>query len=125
VFLTTHSSVSVRSLHDTWKIEPGQISLGEVIGRGAAGSVYRAMWMDMVVAVKTVATPLGEESSGYWDDIQQEIQFLRTIRHPCIVFFFGAGNFRDRESARIVITHVYTSMGVSVHKLAHTNTYTH
>ncbi len=64
-----------------------------VIGHGSAGLVIRGTWRGVNVVVKKLKASqhLVENSS----DFRKEISVMRTIRHPNIVLFFGAGEFDD------------------------------
>eukprot|EP00953_Heterococcus_sp_UTEX-ZZ885_P019926 11128-Heterococcus_DN1.PRE.6 len=66
------------------------------IGRGNFGSVFKAVWMNITVAVKTPITTesnddslIKYEDAFYCDFLQlfEEYEMSRRIRHPCIVTF--------------------------------------
>eukprot|EP01147_Barroeca_monosierra_P004096 gene4096-6491_t len=59
---------------------------------GASGDVYKAKYNGKTVAVKQLKSVLieGDESNSF-REFQEEILFLRGIRHANIVFFYGAG----------------------------------
>jgi hypothetical protein len=63
---------------------------------GGYGRVYRAKYRDWTVAVKQLQLVMAE-----WPDIRREflreIQFMRTVRHPNIVMFIGAGHYDENH----------------------------
>jgi Tol biopolymer transport system component len=70
---------------DTWS----HLSLREVIGRGAYGTVYRA-WdprLDREVALKLISESIGR---GYADAVIHEARLLAKINHPNVVTIYGA-----------------------------------
>ena len=66
------------------------VVLGEELGRGAYGAVYRAMWRGAPVAVKQLRE-LPEGSEEELKTFQNETRQLYRLRHPHVVQFFGAG----------------------------------
>jgi tRNA A-37 threonylcarbamoyl transferase component Bud32 len=82
-------------LRRAWQIHPDEVSRGRLLETGGAGAVHLATWGGLQVAVKTLRV-----SVMYLDDqavasFQQEIEFLRTLRHPNVVIIFGAGSDTD------------------------------
>jgi hypothetical protein len=63
---------------------------------GGYGRVYRAKYRDWTVAVKQLQLVMAE-----WPDVRREflreIQFMRTVRHPNIVMFIGAGHYDENH----------------------------
>eukprot|EP00882_Tetradesmus_deserticola_P029788 GHRQ01033395.1.p1 GENE.GHRQ01033395.1~~GHRQ01033395.1.p1 ORF type:complete len:160 (+),score=67.12 GHRQ01033395.1:160-639(+) len=47
-----HPALSLVAAHAAWEIDPSEISLGQRIGIGSYGEVYKAMWRGTEVAVK-------------------------------------------------------------------------
>ena len=84
----------VETFRKAWHIPSHEITLGECIGRGAVGEVFRAKWRDISVAVKTI--------KGTWlsskeieRELDNEASMLRAVRHANVVSFFGAGSLED------------------------------
>ncbi len=63
---------------------------------GGYGQVHKATYRDWTVAVKQLQFVMAE-----WADIRRdflrEIQFMRTVRHPNIVMFIGAGQHEEEQ----------------------------
>ena len=80
------------SLRERWNITHDEVSMGKELGRGMFGVVFKGLWRDIPVAVKT----LNENSIAFGDptfaaDMEKEIAFLQHVRHQNIVLFFGFG----------------------------------
>eukprot|EP00241_Pyramimonas_parkeae_P000037 CAMPEP_0114241106 /NCGR_PEP_ID=MMETSP0058-20121206/9460_1 /TAXON_ID=36894 /ORGANISM="Pyramimonas parkeae, CCMP726" /LENGTH=1456 /DNA_ID=CAMNT_0001353619 /DNA_START=116 /DNA_END=4486 /DNA_ORIENTATION=+ len=63
------------------------ISMHEVIGMGAFGKVYKAVWMGTDVAVKDFSCQQVTES--LLEDFRSEALLMRNLRHPNIMLFMG------------------------------------
>ncbi|XP_057502158.1 serine/threonine-protein kinase EDR1-like isoform X2 [Actinidia eriantha] len=62
--------------------------IGERIGLGSYGEVYRADWNDTEVAVKKF---LDQDFSGAaLAEFRREVRIMRRLRHPNVVLFMGA-----------------------------------
>ncbi|XP_062515610.1 dual specificity protein kinase shkC-like [Corticium candelabrum] len=60
----------------------------ELIAVGGFADVYKAIYRDFVVAVKTMRVPQDRQLR---QEFESEIRFMQTIRHENIVLFIGAG----------------------------------
>jgi len=69
-------------------IDPSQILLGERIGIGSFGEVYRALWRGTEVAVKRFLDQ--DISKNLLDDVTFEIDIMRRLRHPNVILLMGA-----------------------------------
>lgn len=67
-----------------------EIELGEMLGSGAFGSVYRGSWNGRPVAIKMMHGMLFEESSRDLLNFQQEVSVLSRLDHDHIIKFYGA-----------------------------------
>ncbi|WWC70634.1 uncharacterized protein I206_104585 [Kwoniella pini CBS 10737] len=75
--------------------------LGDILGRGASGSVYRALnfLTGETVAIKSISLLSLPQSS--LPDIMSEIDLLKNLNHPNIVKYKGFA--RDKENLFIVL----------------------
>ncbi|XP_020215642.1 probable serine/threonine-protein kinase SIS8 [Cajanus cajan] len=65
-----------------------EIAMGERIGLGSYGEVYRGDWHGTEVAVKKF---LYQDISGEsLEEFKSEVQIMRRLRHPNVVLFMGA-----------------------------------
>ncbi|XP_022923956.1 probable serine/threonine-protein kinase SIS8 isoform X1 [Cucurbita moschata] len=65
-----------------------EISLGERIGLGSYGEVYRGDWHGTEVAVKRF---LDQDISGETlEEFKSEVRIMKRLRHPNVVLFMGA-----------------------------------
>jgi hypothetical protein len=102
---TTHISELARRLLDTegemavlqqaWLIRADDLVVEGEIARGAFGVVLKATWNDIPVAVKKLGRAAAHMSEEDALEFDREVSFMRTVRHPHIVLFFGAGSFDD------------------------------
>ncbi|CAK8579731.1 unnamed protein product [Lathyrus sativus] len=65
-----------------------EISMGERIGIGSYGEVYRGEWHGTEVAVKRFL--LQDISGESLEEFKSEVQIMRRLRHPNVVLFMGA-----------------------------------
>ncbi|KAK2964748.1 putative serine/threonine protein kinase [Blattamonas nauphoetae] len=100
-----------------WQIPPEQIKLGQLIGRGASGEVFKAEWMGITVAVKRIlktgSVPLSQVKNsvntytppfirnpnhphsqhnipnGEPSQVENEVRLLMSLHHPNIIRFYG------------------------------------
>lgn len=89
--LQTQEEVTL--LQQAWTIDWSELTIGNPIGKGAHGVVLSAVWSSLPVAVKKLSpasAPAPKDSS-----FNSEVSFMRTLRHPNIVIFFGAGTAAD------------------------------
>ena len=77
----------VTVLTNAWQIDEDEVTSGELLGSGASGSVYKAFYRNITVAVKKMAA-VGFPKSI--EDFETEIMFMRSVRHKNIVLFIGA-----------------------------------
>ncbi|CAJ2675946.1 unnamed protein product [Trifolium pratense] len=65
-----------------------EIAMGERIGLGSYGEVYRGEWHGTEVAVKKFL--LQDISGESLEEFKSEVQIMRRLRHPNVVLFMGA-----------------------------------
>lgn len=72
---------------DSMGVYRGRVERGEEIGKGSFGVVYKAKWLGMPAAEKTLPEETsGEENKGSLPgDFDQEVSILTRLSHPSIV----------------------------------------
>ncbi|XP_052182224.1 LOW QUALITY PROTEIN: probable serine/threonine-protein kinase SIS8 [Diospyros lotus] len=84
---STKSDVTIDDVADC-EILWEDISLGERIGLGSYGEVYRGDWRGTEVAVKKF---LDQDITGEsLEEFKSEVRIMKRIRHPNVVLFMGA-----------------------------------
>eukprot|EP00117_Sycon_ciliatum_P013459 scpid12850/ scgid14118/ Serine/threonine-protein kinase CTR1 len=85
-----------------WReIEP---SIKRIIGSGSSGDVFLAELSDIPVAVKVLRR--GRMDDVFLQQFIRELDLMRTVRHPNIVIFLGAGTKPPQRSPFIVMEYV-------------------
>lgn len=78
-------------MEQAWAIPKEDLSYSKMIGEGTFGRVFEGKWGHIPVAIKALRHPLDELDPQTVDDFHSEVKFMRSIRHPHILTFFGAG----------------------------------
>mmetsp|Transcript_16900 Transcript_16900/g.27940 ORF Transcript_16900/g.27940 Transcript_16900/m.27940 type:complete len:704 (+) Transcript_16900:207-2318(+) len=71
-----------------WEIQFTELQLGNVLGQGGFGKVFRGSWRGTEVAVKTLHQ--GFAPNLQHAEFQSEVELLSSLRHPNIILFMGA-----------------------------------
>lgn len=69
-----------------WLVDPSEVVLGEVIGRGTFGVVHRATWRGGVCAVKRMTPRSHEQATTF----VREVEALALLRHPHVMQLYAA-----------------------------------
>uniref|UniRef100_A0A8C4NP33 non-specific serine/threonine protein kinase n=1 Tax=Eptatretus burgeri TaxID=7764 RepID=A0A8C4NP33_EPTBU len=78
--------VGRRDSSDDWEIPEGQITLGQRIGSGSFGTVYKGKWHgDVAVKMLNVTDPTPQQLQAF----KNEVGVLRKTRHVNILLFMG------------------------------------
>jgi len=101
--------LEVKGKIEAWRIKEEEIELGDMLGQGMVGMIYKAKWRGSPVAAKCLKGDLTRDTVG-WHDLLSEIQILSVLRHPNLVQFLGASVVADRNSSKPPII-VYELMG--------------
>ena len=93
-----------KEYESAWKIDMAQVKLTRRIAAGGFGEVWRGTWGDRVVAVKKLlscwtetgrSNALGATQRDANLNFEDEIKFIRKIKHINIVLCYGAGKGDD------------------------------
>ena len=90
-------------LTNAWQIHEDEVTAREILGTGASGSVYKAFYRNITVAVKKMVA-VGLPKSI--EDFETEIMFMRTVRHKNIVLFIGAGKSQPGDVPFLVMEYM-------------------
>jgi serine/threonine protein kinase len=82
----------VEELTGAWQIRHDEVIPIELVGSGGYGEVHRCRYRDLFVAMKILRLPA---TDSMLMEFEREIKFMRTVRHPNIVLFLGAGRTAD------------------------------
>jgi serine/threonine protein kinase len=63
---------------------------------GGYGQVHKATYRDWTVAVKQLHLDM-EQWADIRNEFLRETHFMRTVRHPNIVMFIGAGQYKEKQ----------------------------
>jgi len=112
----SHPIEGLPSVDDSWMIKREHIVFRDEIGKGAFGVVYKADYLGIDVAVKTVGPPGGFQDQMEEIFAHREVAVLKACRHPNIVTFLGIlepekGNGQSGNQPGFQIVLEYLSKG--------------
>jgi len=94
-----------------WEIGENDLVLECVLASGAFGTVWKARWGHIEVAVKKLRMPLDDDVGGLAnEDFNREVSFMQKIRHPNLLIFYGAGVAADHRAFMVVELMCHGSM---------------
>ena len=93
--LLTEKTEELDQLQRVFTISAAEVVLESPLASGAFGDVWRGRWNDMTVAVKRLRPTLLAMDESSVQEFEAESALMRTLRHPNIVTFFGAGSDVD------------------------------
>jgi len=82
-----------------WVIDFNEIQLGNQLGMGSYGVVYKGRWKGVDVAVKKFVKQKLDES--HMLEFRAEMAFLSECHHPNIILFIGALFTSSLSSSRV------------------------
>lgn len=97
----------IEQLNAAWEIEASELNFMRRLDSdwpGGFGEVHLAGYRDILVAVKKLQRHLTDEENA--ETFRHEAETMRTIRHPNVVLFLGAGSFRSTQQAFLVMEFV-------------------
>eukprot|EP01120_Amphizonella_sp_Union-15-10_P017542 TRINITY_DN9773_c0_g1_i1.p1 TRINITY_DN9773_c0_g1~~TRINITY_DN9773_c0_g1_i1.p1 ORF type:complete len:354 (-),score=61.80 TRINITY_DN9773_c0_g1_i1:162-1223(-) len=82
---------AIIDFEEAWRISPGELKILNEIGRGAFGSVSKAEYLGITVAVKKIdkKSMLERDYEAELVFLKREIALMKACRHPNIVTFIG------------------------------------
>jgi len=95
-------------IDQSWKINKNhlKIRVNEEIGKGAFGTVYKADFFGIDVAVKEICPPGGFKDPMEEVFVEREIAVLKSCRHPNIVAFIGLVDLDSSQGIQIVLEYM-------------------
>ncbi|GAB4391214.1 MAG: hypothetical protein Tsb005_00030 [Gammaproteobacteria bacterium] len=78
---------SITAMHVDFNIAYSTFSLGDKLGQGGFGVVYKGLWLGHEVAVKQLHLDKLSKKAG--DEFIEEASIMAQLRHPSIVTFYG------------------------------------
>lgn len=102
--ITTHSSLSIGSNVGVPPVVVDSYQLGNCIGKGQFGAVYKALNRDTghVAAIKRIS--LENYTGKEVDELMQEVELLESLSHPNIVQYIGF--IRESNYLNIILEYV-------------------
>jgi hypothetical protein len=97
--------IELEEMRSVWTIDSSEIQLLERIDNGAPGSygdVYMARYRDIRVALKKLKLQTRE----FERDFLKETELMKSMRHPNIVLFIGAGKFDFNDCPFLVLEYM-------------------
>lgn len=73
-----------------WDIPMDNLVIGDVIGQGTFGTVYRAKWHGEVAVKRIDVDPEDVDGSARLEAFKREVALLHKTRHENLVLFMGA-----------------------------------
>ncbi|ELR13222.1 serine/threonine kinase [Acanthamoeba castellanii str. Neff] len=101
-----------RKIHDDWEIAYEELDVGDMLGRGGYGEVYKAKWKGSEVAVKVMGA--GTISKDGRERFVNEARIMSHLRHPNVVLFMAAST----KPPKMCIVMEYMALG-SLYELLH------
>jgi serine/threonine protein kinase len=86
IFLANIMAVN-ESESEEWFIEWDRIELGDKLGEGAYGEVFRAEWAGLCIAAKKLKGAIAPDDIK--EEFETEVETLKKLRHPTILLFMG------------------------------------
>jgi len=104
--ITKEDIEGLPDLDDSWTIPKDHLTLKNEIGKGAFGTVYKADYLGIDVAVKTISQGGPNPDPMEKTFAQREIAVLKSCRHPNVVAFIGVVDNEKGEGIQIVLEYL-------------------
>eukprot|EP01113_Clastostelium_recurvatum_P034830 TRINITY_DN4773_c2_g1_i1.p1 TRINITY_DN4773_c2_g1~~TRINITY_DN4773_c2_g1_i1.p1 ORF type:complete len:539 (+),score=143.42 TRINITY_DN4773_c2_g1_i1:95-1711(+) len=110
--------------NQSYYIDPSQLVVGDVVGRGYFGDVSRGSYLDTDVAIKSLSCSSGDRNGDNNTNVNsnnnisfsKEINILCSLRHRNVAMFMGVSTLQERS----VMVMEWIEKG-SLHDLIHNN----
>jgi serine/threonine protein kinase len=96
---------SRRKEHNEWEMDYSELEVGEQMGAGGYGVVYKAKWRGTEVAVKTMVSK--DITKEHERSFKEEVLVMTALRHPNVVLFMGAST----KAPNLCIVMEYMALG--------------
>jgi len=94
-------------IDESWTIPKDHLVIKNEIGKGAFGTVYKADYLGIDVAVKTISKGGPNVDPMEKTFAEREIAVLKSCRHPNVVAFIGVIEIEDaKEGMQIVLEYL-------------------
>lgn len=94
-----------------WTIRYDAIKMGDIIGVGSVGKVYKGTYAGENVAIKKINQGSKWDKNKFFEDFRRETRIMSHLHHPNIVRFFGVSyapaistSFGQNEAAFLIVT---------------------
>eukprot|EP01133_Synstelium_polycarpum_P020952 gene20952-25152_t len=77
-----------KELKDGKNIDISEIKIGDRVGKGNFGEVYKGYWRGVIVAIKKL--PAHNVNDAVLREFHKEIELMRNLRHPNVIQFLGS-----------------------------------
>ncbi|QTF49773.1 putative serine/threonine-protein kinase/receptor [Acanthamoeba polyphaga mimivirus] len=101
IFLLKHRNTT----NNDWEIDFSELEIGETLGTGGYGEVYKSIWKGTEVAVKLISSK--HVSKDMERSFFEEVKIMTSLRHPNVVLFMAAST----KSPNMCIVMEFMSLG--------------
>jgi serine/threonine protein kinase len=96
---------SRRKERNEWELDYAELEVGEQMGAGGYGIVYKGKWRGTEVAIKTMISK--DITKDLERAFKEEVLVMTALRHPNVVLFMGAST----RAPHLCIVMEYMALG--------------